>query len=742
MAESGQKNREMTDDELLELIARYEKSALGSSVSAGATIGGTSPTSQSMTTLELDRYNALNMYFARPLGNEVENRSQVVLPELRDTVEWIMPQLMRLFVGTKEFCRFDAENEQDTEQCQIETQVVNHVFLKENNGFFILHDFFKDALLLRNGYAKVGWEKKKRTKVERYTGVAESELATLLKPEEEGDEVEVLEQREYDAPYLAPPAPPTQPGQPPQPPPPPVSLFDLKLRRTTNYGCVTVECVPPEEMLVSPRSRLNLDNIPFSAHKALRTRSDLISDGHDRDWVESLQSGRPNWLDMDALARNEVTDQLSTDSPADRSMQEIEVREVTILVDYDGDGIAELRHVLVAGDKIAENEEIEEAPVASCSPIRMPHRHTGISYYDLLADLQVIKTTLFRQGLDNLYLANNTRMGVDWKNCNLDDLLTSRPGGAVRTNGPPSNVLFPIEQPSNLVQQVIPALQYVDSLREMRTGVGRDTMGLDADALQDVTKGGQLAAMSAASLKIELVARLLAEGVRDLFTKIHGALIRHQDKPMELELSGKWIKVNPSDWGQRTKVSVNVGLGSGNREEARANLMLMGQMQEKLAPLGLVGPKQAYETFKVGAEILGYQNPERFAMDPASPEYQQHQQQMAQQPQQPPPQVQAAQIRAKSLADSDQAHLQGQQQGQVLQLKKELVEAQGEINAANARAQAEITHATVQGHADRDLQFGLAIIKGLGQILAAQLKQQPGADAGQLYAKDIHEAGV
>src|SRR6185437_11492859 len=167
----------MTKAELVALIARLEKASLGSQVAAGATITTTVYPSQfTMPTLEVDRYNALNGYFARPLGNEVENRSQIVLPELRDTIEWIKPQLMRMFVSSKTVCRFEAENEQDEQQAEMETAVVNHVFMKENNGFFVLHDFFTDALLMRNGYAEVCWVEEKHTGVERYSGLTQNEL--------------------------------------------------------------------------------------------------------------------------------------------------------------------------------------------------------------------------------------------------------------------------------------------------------------------------------------------------------------------------------------------------------------------------------------------------------------------------------------------------------------------------------------------------------------------------------------
>lgn len=731
----------MTDEGLLQLIAAYERASLGSSVAAGATISTTVfPSQQQMTTLEIDRYNALNMYWGRPLGNEVENRSQVVLPELRDTIEWIMPQLMRMFVASKEVCRFEPESEADEPQAEMETAVVNHVFMKMNNGFFILHDFFKDALLMRNGYANVYFKEEEHVGVERYSGLTEIELTKLLADMSDED-TDILEQREYtmDVPLMAP-----APGATPDPTLPVAKfpVFDIKIRRTETKGSVCVECLPPEEVFVSPRARESCDGIPFVMHKTETPRSELIADGYDRDIVDALPTGRPAWLEMDALARNQVLDQLSVENPADKSMQTVEVRKVTMLVDFDGDGIAELRSILVAGDKILDNDEIEEGPLASCSPIRMPHRHTGISYYDLLADIQVIKTTLFRQGLDNLYLANNTRTAVDWKNVSIDDLLTSRPGGLIRTNGDPHGVLMQFSQESNIVEQVMPALEYMDQMRANRTGLGKGMAGLDADELQNVTKGGQLAAMSAASLKVELVARLLAEGVKEIFTKIHGCLIRHQDEPMQFELSGKWVEVDPSSWRRRTKVSVNVGLGSGNREEMRTNLQMLGQAQAGLAQLGLVGPKQAYATFKQMAEALGFNQPELYAMDPDSPEYQQHMAQMASQPHPPDPMVQAAQIRAQTEVQKAQSA----DQREILKLQGQLQQAQADAQAAQSKAQAELEHAALSTHADYKTQLAdqqsamdQTIVKTLGGIIAQQLKGQQ-ANAGQVLDQDFQVA--
>ncbi|NUY33287.1 hypothetical protein F0160_22645 [Paraburkholderia sp. JPY303] len=730
------KRQTMSDEELLAQIGQYEKSSLGSSVSTGPSVGGSiKPAAQQMTTLEIDRYNALNAYYARPIGNEVEDRSSVVLPELRDTVEWIMPQLMRMFAAGKP-CQFDPENPNDDEQAEIETEVVNHVFMKQNPGFFILHDFFKDALLLRNGYVNTYWLKERKSSVESYTGLTDVELAMLMQTD---DELEILEQTEKDTTIVGPAG--VLQHQ---------TCFDIRLRRTRQVGRVCVECTPPEEMRVSPLARHGLDEAPFSEHERKVPRSDLIEMGFDPEVVESITVAQPTWLDLIELARNEVTDQLSEEEPSDPASQLVTLRTVFIRVDYDGDGISELRRVMVGGDKILSNDECEEVSYSYCSPVRMPHRHVGISYYDLLYDLQVIKTTLFRQALDNIYISNNQRVAVNWNAVNVQDLLTSRPGGVIRVNGPVGDNIVPFVQPSNLMQQILPALEYCDLQREMRTGIGKDTMGVDADALQDVTKGGQLAAMSAAAMKVELVARLLAEGVREVFTKIHKLLMRHQDKPMTLKLTNRWVDVNPGDWRERTQVSVNVGLGSGNREEARANVMMLGQAQRELATFGLVGPKQAYATFKKMAHLLGEENPTQYAMDPDSAEYQQY----ASQHQPPPnPMVQVAQIREQGAmqreqlkAQSTAQETQSKQATENAKLQGQLITAQAGERSAQMKAQAELLHAGAQNGADRDIQIAQmqsaefqTVFRALAQIVASQLKQDAAADAGQIMNHDVSE---
>jgi len=679
----------------------------------------------------LQRYNALNYYNARPLGNEIADRSQIVVPELRDTIEWIMPVLMDIFAATDKICEFEPETPGDEERAAMESEVVNYVFNRDNNGFMILHDLFKDALLMNNGYTSVGTQSKRSVKIEHYTGLNEMELSELMQSEGQIEVLEHTERLETIEPV---------PGQMQQ-----VPVFDIKLRRISEKRRVVVECLPPEEVLVSSRARYSLDDCPFVEHKTLRARSDLIQEGYDEATVNKIPAGQVS-LSMDALARDEFADQLSGDAPVDKSMQDVELRTVWVRVDYDKDGVAELRRIVLGGRTILENEEIEEMNVSYAAAIRMPHRHLGISLYDLLADIQQSKTMVMRLIFDNFYVSNNQRLAVDADNVNIEDLLTSRPGGLIRTTGSPAESIMPLSQ-QGIATDGMAVMEYLDHMREMRTGVGKDTVGVSANELQDVTKGAALAAFSSASKKVELIARMLAEGVKDMFRKIHGELVRNHDGALDIQLSGKWVSIDPSEWRNRSKVRVNVGLGSGNREELRQNLMLLGQLQSQLAHYGMVQAPQAYETFKHMARALGFENPGVFAIDPKSPGFK------APQPS-PPPQLAAAQIKAKSdlekahiQAQIEQAKLHGAQHSEIVKLQQKMAEAHMRAQVEAMKDQTELSHASIQKHQDRgmevlklDQSMKETLVKVLGQILSSELDRDPSVEPGQALAQSYQDA--
>ncbi|HEX7129122.1 MAG TPA: hypothetical protein VF217_03520 [Rhodanobacteraceae bacterium] len=608
----------------------------------------------------------MDYYHGRPLGNEVEGRSQVVTQDTRDTIEWVMPQLMRMFAGTDETIRFEPEGPEDEALAEQETEVVNY-YLRKSDGFMVLHDFAKDGLLLKNGYVKVWWEKRTCESFEQYTGLTLDELTLIIQQiEATGDKAEIDATEEV---YGV--------TQMPDGSQAPNVTYNVKLRRIKTWGEPKAECIPPENMRVSPRVKHDIQSAPFIGHVERLSRTDLLELGFDEDDVESLGKDERQ-LGMQQLSRNSVVDETAEDEATDASMDEIEVLDAYVRVDYDGDGRAELRHVVKAEGKLLLNEEATEIPYAYWSPIRMPHRHVGVSLHDLLKDLTDIKTALTRQLIDNTFLINNPRIVYN-PNVNQKDVLTSRPGAGIRTSGVPSADVFVIP-PVPIADALLPVISHIDQIRMERTGVSNMLANLDPDSLQNVTKGAYSQASNAAAAKIEMIARMLAEGWKQVGMLMHSLIVRHQDKKFTIRLRNKWVPVDPTTWRTRADATVNVGLGAHNQDQRVQRVMAMGGMLQQAAQAGIVLPGNVYNAALEGLRALEFKEPERFVTDPSSPQFQQHQQQMQSQPN---PLVQAEQVRAQAKVQVEGAKLQAKQQA-------DMTRAQADALIEHAKVQAKV----------------------------------------------------
>src|SRR5690606_14284075 len=157
------------------------------------------------------------------------------------------------------------------------------------------------------------------------------------------------------------------------------------------------------------------------------------------------------------------------DVSLDPMMQEVQVEECYIRVDYDGDGIAELRRVVRAGNEIFENDEWDEPPFSDLTPRPMPHRWIGRSIADDVMPTQLVKTSILRQMMDNLYLVNNSRHEIDTTNCTaetIDDYLNDEPGQPIRVKK--AGTITPLQTPF-MAAQAFPMLEYADRELEERT---------------------------------------------------------------------------------------------------------------------------------------------------------------------------------------------------------------------------------------------------------------------------------
>jgi len=555
-----------------------------------------------------DRIDAMDYYLGEPFGNEQPDRSQVVSTEVSDTIEHVMPSLMRIFTQSEEYVRFAPHGPEDIAVAEQASDYCNWVINNDNRGFEIMHNWFKDALILKTGVVKFYWDEKTDIETEEYADLNDEELTIILAD----PEVEIVEQDER-----------TLGGDMITPDgmmiPAPV-LYDIKVRRTKTDGKVCIENVPPEEFLITSRAK-SLEDADFVAHRSSMSVSDLVQMGHSRDEIEKYAGVSDVETSEERTSRFEDLEGGAPYDSLDPTMRDVLVTECYIRSDYDGDGVAEFRRVLTVGNgyHILENEECDQLPFAILSPILMPHRAIGRSVAELVMDVQLIKSTLMRQLLDNIYNTNNSRVVAVEGQVNLDDLLTNRPAGIIRTRT--AGAVQPLQVP-DVSSSVFPALNYMDSVKEQRTGISKQSMGLDADSLQSTTATAVAAMQAASQGKIEMIARVFAEtGVRALFRGILHLVTKYQNKEKIIRLRNQFVTMDPRQWDNMYDVQINVGLGTGQREQQLATLFQIAAKQEGImATMGpnnpIVTPIQYRNTLSKIAELSGFKDASEFFQDP------------------------------------------------------------------------------------------------------------------------------
>ena len=547
------------------------------------------------------REKAQEYYYALPFGNEVEGRSQYVDSTVQDTIEWIKPSLMRIFGSGDEFVKFTPHGPEDVDAAAQATDYVNYVFSKDNNGWEIMYSWFHDALLQKNGIVKVWWDEYEEPQREEYQNLSDMEFGYLITDEN----VEVLEHTVIESDISEP-------------------YHDVVIVRTNYDGRVRIENVPPEEFLIS-REAKSIEDARFVCHRVRKTLSELRIMYPDQDFgPEDLGSGDDEiYLSTERLSRYEFDDSenYGFGGNEEEALREYWLHESFIKTDYNEDGIAELRKVCSVGSYIFSNEEIDKKPFVSITPLKIPHKFFGLSIADLVMDLQLIKSTLMRNLMDNAYNQNFGRYAVMEGQANLDDLLTQRPGGIVRVKSP--NAIMPLATPP-LEPYSFQMLGYLDEVRESRSGVNKNTQGINADALTSHTTATAVnAVMTNAQSRVELIARQFAEtGVKQLMNCIYELLLKYQDKERVVMLRNEWVQVRPDMWNDKMDCTVSVALGNGSKDQQMAHLsqMLSFASQAMQGGLPIVTEQNMYNLGAALIKAMGYQNVDDFLTPPPPPQ--------------------------------------------------------------------------------------------------------------------------
>ena len=553
-------------------------------------------------TISTQREMAMKYYYGLPFGNEVDGRSQFVDSTVQDTIEWIKPSLMRVFASGDEMVKFNPHGPEDVKMAEQATDYVNYVFTKDNPGWEILYSWFTDALLSKNGIVKVWWEEYGEDTREEYRNLGEIELQSLIMD----DNVEVLEHSEYIEEEIV--------------------YHDVVIKRKEYDGRIKIENVPPSEFLIS-REAKNIQEARFVCHRVSKTLSELKEMYPDQDLDRESLGGS----DEDLMAFSaERLERYQFDKSAEYwegwgnpvhnedGLSTYWLHESFLKTDYDNDGITELRKVCTVGSTVLANEEIDSIPFVSITPIKIPHKFFGLSIADLVMDLQLMKSTLTRNLMDNMYNQNFGRYAVLEGQANLDDLLTQRPGGVVRVKSP--GAVTRLDTPS-LEPYSFEMLKYIDGIRESRAGVTKYSQGMNDNALTSHTTATAVnQVMSAAQSRVELIARNFAEtGVKDLMITIYELLYKNQDKERMVKLRNEWVPVRPDVWKDKYDCTVAVALGSGSKDQQMAHLsqMLSFAGQAMQGGLRIVNEQNMYNLGAALVKAMGFQNVNDFLTDPS-----------------------------------------------------------------------------------------------------------------------------
>jgi hypothetical protein len=585
--------------------------------------------------LEGDQVAATNYYYGRKFGNERKGRSQVVSTDVRDATQAQLPSLMRIFFGPERVVEFKPRGPEDEALARQQTEYVNYIVMEDNPGFLILHSVFKDALVRRMGIAKWWWEEDSRTKTFSFTGLSQQDLMLLANEEDDDTELDV------SAIYESDPTAGQQPGG---------LLYDATVTRKENLGRVKFAAVPPEEFLFTPGAR-DLESSSLVAHVREVPFDELVAMGFDTDEIDEMESVSRRYFRNESLDQARQFDEgetrwrsgsLSYGEDLDRSQRPILFAEAYMKLDGDGDDVAELRKFECVGSSFKimngdKGEVVDELPFAVFTPDPEPHTVVGLSNWDYLKDIQLIKSQVQRATLDSLAQSvDGSITEVVSSEVNMADVLSPEISKVVRVRKPG---MLQFNRPSFAGNDTLPVLAYFDDVIEHRTGrVG--AVALDADSMQSTTKAGVAAQLSAAQQRIEMIARVFAEtGMKQLFRGLLHTVVKHPDRARTVRLRNQYVEIDPRVWDADMDVQVNVALGQGTPDEKVAQLEHLLMKQQELMATGspLVTHAELRATLGRLTELIGFKSSDEF-FRPWGPEQQQQmEQQMAQQPEQPDP---------------------------------------------------------------------------------------------------------
>lgn len=577
-----------------------------------------------------EREEAMDYYFGRrPTKPGLQGRSTAISTDVADTVEALLAQIMPTFASDTT-ATFEARGEEDERQAQMESDTCNYFIMEKCSGYKQFYEAIKDALLLKNGVMKIWVDEREELEITEHPPI-DDEIIAVMAAQAQG---EVYIEQLPDA----------------------TIIKEVRQKRD-----LRIEAVPMNDFVIDASQKdQDLSRAKFVAQKCILTQTELIEMGIAPEIVAELPAYNID-TQVDNLSRNQ-TDMEEQYDYYEPSMKPVEVWECYMRIDFDGDGLAELRKILYNTNAILSNEIAPWIPYASGTPFINPHRWIGISVYDKLKEVADQKTIFLRQYQDNMVHQNNRRLSVVESQTNMTDAINSRPGGIVRVKSQGAVQEIPV---SDIGPSCITALNYLDKIRTERTGASLDMQSEGLPTGNDTAHGVERQ-MSFKEQLAGMITKTLAETmVKQVYLLTHKTLRRYFPGAIQLNRNGQWAETDPSQWGNREHVSIDVGMSMGERLRKAASLQTVLETQTALIQNGFGGilcdASKIFNTVMDFCRMSGLDNPIQYWIDPTSPQ---------------------AQQTAMQQMQSAQRQAQGQQQTQdrIINLEQYKVQSEAQAN--------------------------------------------------------------
>ena len=489
--------------------------------------------------------------------------STIVDTSTTEVVEAYTAVLSDLFLTNKRLARFMPWDSSPAaiQAAKDASDITNYCLFKKNDGWEFFQQWMKAALLWKNAVCRWGYVEDYDYVFEEYEKISQSNLDTLLSE----DDVEIVGELQFE----------NQPEEFSQE----VELMyvDVRIRKRINKSRVKIELVPPENFRIS-RDATCIDTASFVGMQTEMTRSEIRK--YYPEMSENIDSwdelGDETWsgslkYSQDIAARKQVTGQEYTQgsnqyetTPLEAN-KEVSVTECWMHVDRDGDGIAELKHFIIAGSHILYEEDCNEIPMASIVPIDIPFEFYGLSMADFTRSSTLASTAILRGFVENTYLTNYSPKLADPNVVDFSALQNMKPKQIIPTNGNPTGAVQTLP-PETISTGTVPLLEHLQMIKEQATGMSKAAQGLNDTLYVSGNSEQKLSAVqSAAQKRIQHIARRFAEtGFKRLLSGVYSTMHSNMKGNFNYNIAGSFKSINMQSLPSTMDLEVLLDIGENS----------------------------------------------------------------------------------------------------------------------------------------------------------------------------------